>query len=84
MGKRGGVVGTATDDETAELVILEVVLGLSDGVMEIAWRAVDGDVEPKVRGKHQRSVAGAERGGDGPKRKNAVKETKSKQETESH
>lgn len=43
--KGRSVVGPATDDETAEVVVLEVVQSLLNGVVEIAGCVVEGDVK---------------------------------------
>ena len=83
-GERGRVVGTATDDETAELVVLEVVLGLLDSLVEIPRRALDGDVKVEARGEYERGGAGAERGRDGPQRPDATEERKGDQQRKGH
>jgi hypothetical protein len=84
VGERGRIIGTATDDEAAKLVVLEVVLRLLDGVVEIRRRALDGDVKVEARRNYERGGAGAERGGDGPQRKGAGEEREGEQQTQGH
>ena len=84
VGERGRVIGSATDDETAELVVLKVVLGLLDSLVEIPRRTLDGDVKVEARGEYERGGASAERGRDGPQRPGATEERKGEQHTQGH
>lgn len=55
IGERSRVVGAATDDSTAELIGLEVVLGPFDGFVEVDGHVVDSDANLKV-GSRRRGV----------------------------
>lgn len=65
MDESGRVVGAATDDETAELVVPEVVLSLLYGLVEIE-RGRFLDLKVKIGAEDERCRAGVEGGRDGP------------------
>ena len=82
--ERSRVVGATTDDETAELVSVQVVLGLSDGVVEIQRRLFNVNANVKAGREDEGCCTSAEGGRDGPQRQSTAEEGKSEQETEGH